>query len=83
MAKIDKLKEIKSDLKEVFKVLLYFILGILTGVATIAYKVLIHEIDVYMIIVAGLGIVIVFLIGTYTLNVWKKMQEINKEMEDV
>jgi hypothetical protein len=36
MSKIDKLKETKSDLKEVFKALLYFILGILTAIGTIA-----------------------------------------------
>ncbi len=53
MSKIDKLKETKSDLKEVFKALLYFILGILTAIGTIAYKVLIHQIEVYMIFKKG------------------------------
>ncbi len=83
MAKIDELKEIKSDLKEVFKALLYFILGILTGIATIAYKVLTHEVGAYMIIVAGFGLIVVFLIGIYTLKIWQKMQRINEEMGNV
>jgi len=82
MSKIDNLKETKSDLKEVFKALLYFIIGILTAVATIAYKVLIHEIEAYMIIVAGLGLIVVFLVSIYTLNLWHKMQKINEEMEN-
>jgi len=82
MGKIDKLKEIKSDLKEVFKALLYFILAILTAIGTIAYKVLIHEIAAYMILVAGLGLIVVFLLGIYALNLWHRMQKINEEMEN-
>lgn len=82
MSKIDKLKETKSDLKEVFKALLYFILGILTGVATVAYKVLTHEIEAYMILVAGVGLVVVFLMSLYTLSLWHRMQKINEDMED-
>lgn len=82
MSKIDKLKETKSDLKEVFKALLYFILGILTAIGTIAYKVLIHEIAVYMILVAGLGLIVVFLLAIYALNLWYKMQKINEDMEN-
>ncbi len=83
MSKIDKLKETKSDLKEVFKALLYFILGILAAIGTIAYKVLIDEIPVYMILVAGLGLIVVFLLGSYALALWNRMQKINEEMENV
>ena len=82
MSKIVQLKETKSDLKEVFKALLYFILGILTGVATIAYKVLIKEIEAYMILVSGLGLIVVFLLAIYALNLWHRMQKINEEMEN-
>jgi fumarate reductase subunit D len=82
MSKIDQLKETKSDLKEVFKALLYFILGILTGVATIAYKVLTKEIEAYMILVSGLGLIVVFLLAIYALNLWHRMQKINEEMEN-
>ena len=83
MSKIVQLKETKSDLKEVFKALLYFILGILTGVATIAYKVLTKEIEAYMILVSGLGLIVVFLLAVYALNLWHRMQKINEEMEHV
>ena len=62
--------------------MLYFVLGILTASGTIAYKVLIHEIAVYMILVAGLGLIVVFLLGIYALNLWYKMQKINEEMEN-
>ena len=82
MSKIDQLKETKSDLKEVFKALLYFILGILTGVATIAYKVLTKEIEAYMILVSGLGLIVVFLLAVYALNLWHRMQKINEDMEN-
>ncbi len=82
MSKIDKIKEEKSDYKEIFKALIYLVLGILTGVSTIAYQILIHKISAYMIVISGLGLLIVFLISLYALKVWYKMQELNKEMED-
>ena len=47
MAKIDKLKEEKSDYKEIFKALMYLILAILTGVTTVAYQILTHSISAY------------------------------------
>lgn len=83
MAKIDKLKEEKSDYKEVFKALIYLILAILTGITTIAYQILTHNISAYMIVISGLGLFIVFLISLYILKIWNKMQELNEEMENV
>jgi len=83
MSKIDKLKEEKSDLKEVFKALLYAILGLLTGIATIIYQIFAGKIPAYTIILGSLALIIVFLIGLYTSALWKKMQELNKEMENV
>ncbi len=82
MSKIDELKEIKSDIKEVFKALLYLMLGILTGIASIAYNVLINKIPSYMIIVGGIGLIVIVLIGIYELKLWNKMQMLNKEMRD-
>ena len=55
----------------------------LTGITTVAYKILIRDISAYMIVVSGLGLLIVFLISLYTLKVWHKMQDLNKEMENV
>jgi len=69
MSKIDKIKEEKSDYKEIFKALIYVILVILTGITTVACKILIHDISAYMIVVSGLGLLIVFLISLYTLKV--------------
>jgi len=83
IAKIDKLKEEKSDYKEIFKALMYLILAILTGITTIAYQVLTHSVSAYMVVVSGLGLLIVFLISLHTLKIWYKMQELNKEMENV
>ena len=83
MGKIDEIKEIKSDIKEVFKALLYLMLGVLTGIVTLAYNVLIQKIPAYMIIVGGIGLVIAALIGMYELKLWNKMQELNKEMRNV
>jgi hypothetical protein len=82
MSKIDELKEIKSDIKEVFKALLYLMLGILTGISSIAYSVLIHKIPAYMILVGGIGLLVIFMIGVYEIKLWNKMQELNKEMRD-
>jgi len=83
MAKIDELKEIKSDLKEIFKALLYVILAMLTGIVTIVYKILINSIPAHLVVFGGLALIVVFLISIYTLKIWNKMQEINKEMRDV
>ncbi len=82
ISKIDELKEIKSDIKEIFKALLYLMLGILTGISSIAYNILIHKIPSYMILVGGIGLIVVILIGIYELKLWNKMQTINKEMRD-
>ena len=82
MAKIDKLKEEKSDLKEIFKALIYLMLGLLTGIATIIYKIFISAIPVYTILLGGIGLVIVVLLSLYALVLWNKMQKINKEMEN-
>ncbi len=83
MGKLDEIKEIKSDIKEIFKALLYLMLGILTGIVTMAYNVLIQKIPPYMIIVGGIGLIVVVLIGMYELKLWNKMQELNQEMRDV
>ena len=83
MSKIDKIKEQKSDFKEVFKVLLYAILGLLTGISTIIYKIFAGKIPSYTIVLGILALIIVFLIAIYASILWKKMQELNEEMENV
>ena len=83
MADIDKLKEIKSDLREIFKALLYTILGLLTGIVTIIYKILVGSIPAYLFVLGGIGLIVTFLIILYTLKIWYKMQEINEEMGNV
>ena len=83
MARIDELKEIKSDFKEVFKALVYTILALLTGIVTIVYKILIGAVPSHIIILGFIGLIIVFLIILYALKIWHKMQLINKEMRDV
>jgi hypothetical protein len=83
MAKIDELKEIKSDLKEVFRALVYLILALLTGIVTVVYQILIGHIPPHMVIFSGLGLVIAFIISLYALKLWQRMQEINKEMKNV
>ncbi len=83
MADIDKLKEIKSDLREVFKALLYVILGLLTGIVTIVYKILAGSIPSYISILGGVGLIVTFLITLYTLQIWNKMQDLNEEMKNV
>jgi len=82
MSRLDELKEIKSDIKEIFKALLYLMLGILTGIASISYSILINKIPAYMILVGAIGLIVIFIIGMYELKLWNKMQELNKEMRD-
>ncbi len=83
MAEIDKLKEVKSDLREIFKALLYMILGLLTGIVTVIYKILIGSIPAHIAILGGVGLIVAFLIILYTLKIWDKMQTVNEEMKNV
>jgi len=53
------------------------------ALTTVAYQILPHSISAYMVVVSGLGLLIVFLISLYNLKIWYKMQELNKEMENV
>lgn len=80
---MDRLKEEKADLKEIFKALLYIILGLLTGVTTLVYQIFIGKIPAYVIVLGGIALIILFLIGLYASILWRKMQEINEEMENV
>jgi fumarate reductase subunit D len=82
MSKLDKLKEEKSDLKEIFKAVMYLILGILTGIGTIIYKIFIRSIPVNTIILGGIGLLVISILSLYSLILWRKMQQINKEMEN-
>ena len=50
---------------------------LLTGIATVAYQILTHKVSAYMIIADGIGLLILFLISTYTLKLWYKMQDLN------
>jgi len=83
MSKIDELKEKKTDLREVFKALLYVVLGLFTGIITIVYQVLANKVPASMILLGGIGLVVVFLVAIYTLKLWFTMQKINKDMKDV
>jgi len=83
MSKIDKLKEEKTDLREVFKALIYVILGLLTGIVTLIYQIFIGKIPSYTVILGGVALIIIFLVSVYTLKLWQKMQDINKEMDNV
>jgi len=66
-----------------FKALLYIILGLLTGIVTVIYKILIGAIPAYISILGGVGLIVTFLTVLYTLKVWDKMQVLNEEMKNV
>jgi uncharacterized membrane protein len=83
MNKIESLKEQKLDLREVFKSFLYLILGLLTGITTIIFKILSGDLPVYMLFFSFIGILVMFLIIVYTYILWNKMMQINKEIENV
>ncbi len=83
MGKIDELKEQKADLKEIFKALIYLILGLLTGIASLIYKLLLGTVPIHMLVLGFVGLIIIFLIMAYALVLWNKMQQLNKEMRDV
>ena len=80
--KIDALKEEHNRYKELFKALVYLILALLTGLVTIVYKILIHQINAYMITIVGIGLLIGFLLLLFGKMVWHKMEEIEEEMKN-
>jgi hypothetical protein len=67
MSKLDKLKEEKSDLKEIFKAVIYLILSILTGIGIIIYKIFIRIILSNTIIFGSIGLLVVFILSLYAL----------------
>ena len=83
MSKIESLKEQKLDLREVFKSFLYLILGLLTGITTIIFKILSGDLPAYMLFFSFIGILVMFLIIIYTYILWNKMMKVNKEIENV
>ena len=62
---------------------MYIIIGLLTGLVTLIYKILIGSVPSYMILFGGLGLIVLFLIVSFTLRLWNRMQEINEEMKHV
>ncbi len=81
--KIDSLKEKHNRYKELFKALIYLLLALLTGLSTIVYQILTHKILPHMIVLVGIGLVIGFLLLSFGKIIWIKMQDIEKEMENV
>ena len=81
--KIDALKEQHNRYKELFKALVYTVLALVTGISTVLYKILIHQIHPYMAIFSGIGLFLGFMLLLFGKMVWNKMIEIEKEMENV
>ena len=80
--KIDAIKAKIERFKEIFKVILYSILAIISGIVTIVYNILIHKIPPYMIIVGGIGLVVVFLLILVGKTIWNTFDELEKELEN-
>jgi hypothetical protein len=54
----------------------------MSGVATIGYKILSGSLPAYMIVYGGIGLIVVFLVGLYGIRVWMKMEVLAKELSD-
>ena len=80
--KIDALKERHNRYKELFKALVYLVLALVTGIITILYKILIHQIPPYMAIFAGIGLFLGFMFLVFGKMVWNAMIDIEEEMKN-
>ncbi len=81
--KIDALKAKIERFKELFKAIIYSILAIITGIATLVYNILTHKTPPYMIIMGGIGLIVVFLLIIVGKAIWYKFDELEKELENV
>jgi hypothetical protein len=82
MSKAEAIKEKLAKYRELLKATIWMIMAILTGIATIGYKILSGELPAYMILYGGIGLVIVFLASLYGKNLWDTMEKLEKDLED-
>ena len=68
--------------RELFKAVIYSILAIVTGIVTTIHNILIHKIPVYMVSVAGIGLIVFFLLLLIGRSIWEKFEELEKELEN-
>jgi F0F1-type ATP synthase assembly protein I len=80
--KIDSLKEKISNYRELYKILLVSILALITGIITLNYQILINKIPFFMIFFSGIGLIIAGFIVIVTIEIWKKMNALAKELEN-
>ncbi len=82
MSKTDALKERIANYRELLKAILWTVIAMMSGVATIGYKILSGSLPAYMIVYGGIGLIVVFLVGLYGIRVWMKMEVLAKELSD-
>jgi len=78
----DKIKEKLLNLREVFKVLLISIVGLMTGLATIIYNVFTKKIPFYGIILSEVSLLLVILIVFVAFKIYIKMETLIEEMDN-
>jgi phage-related minor tail protein len=83
VSKADGLKEEIATKREVFKALIVMIIGILTGIITVIYNILVGNIPIEMLALVFIGIGFLIILAYGLKMIYAHLKKLTKELTDV